>query len=347
MPETRGKLKHMLIFLALLPVLAVGSGASRVVAVFPEVGKAEALIMDAGRMYITEREHIYIYSRDGYKLQTRFGKRGEGPREFMLEPYFQLALGIEGGRIAVYSLGKLSHFSKEGVFIGAKKLKSSRAYDLRPFENFFLGAIQVPGKDAMYNKAVLYDADLNIVKELKQVKGQFRGQGKGTHLLEEQLLFRAYEDKIFITGSAQCLIEVFDKKGKPLYTIKKDVKNVPVPAGYKRKAREFFKTDPRYKDIYGYLAPITCADRFPAIQELFAGHHRLYVLTWQKNKKNNLYGCLVFDTHDGKFIKEIQVPLCFKANMMEPYPFSFDKNIFYQLVDNPETEEWELHAHSF
>jgi len=123
------------------------------------------------------------------------------------------------------------------------------------------------------------------------------------------------------------------------------VETVPISAEFKRKAKEFFRKDPRYKDIYSYLQPITCAKHFPAIQALFAHNNRLYVLTWQK--KGNDYRCLIFDTDGGKFIKEINIPLRFKANMMEPYPFSFWGNTFYQLVDNPETEEWELQATSF
>jgi hypothetical protein len=329
-------------------MLLVSGGSflsAKVVAAFPEVGKAEIIVLDDGQLYITERENIYIYSRDDYKLKTKFGKRGEGPQEFMLVPHFQLALGVRADKIVVYSLGKISQFTKNGAFINETKLRSTSAYNLQPFEDFFLGAIQTPGKDKMYNSAVLYDAGLNKIKVLKKVESQFRGEGKGTHLLENELVFRAYRDKIFISDCDPFVVDVFDKKGNLLYSIKRDVETVPISAEFKRKAKEFFRKDPRYKDIYSYLQPITCAKHFPAIQAFFAHNNRLYVITWQK--KGNDYRCLIFDTEGGKFIKEINIPLRFKSNMMEPYPFSFWGNTFYQLVDNPETEEWELHATSF
>jgi hypothetical protein len=335
------------IFISLVILLAAAGGFlfAKVVAAFSELGKPENMVMDDHRIYIIERENIYIYSRDHYKLKTKFGKRGEGPREFMLVPHFQLALGVKTDRIAVYSMGKISHFTKDGVFISETKLKSTQAYDLRPFGDFFLGAVQAPDNDRMYNSAILYDAGLNKVKVLKRVESQFKGQGKGTHILENQLVFRAHGDKIFISDCDPFVIDVFDKKGNRLYSIKRKVEKVPVSTEFKNKVQEFFRTDPRYKDIYGYLQPITCADHFPAIQELFVHHNRLYAITWQK--KGNNYRCLIFDTDAGKFIKEIDIPLHFKSNMVEPYPFSFWENTFYQLVDNPETEEWELHATSF
>jgi len=338
-------MKKVLLLFIILPVLVSGFVYAKVVAAFPEVGKAEVMVLDDRRIYITERENIYIYSRNDYKLKTKFGKRGEGPKEFMLVPHFNLSIGVNSNKITVYSLGKISHFSKEGVFISETKLRSSRAYDILPCGDFFLGAVQTPDKQRMYNSAVLYDAGLNKIKVLKRVESQFRGQGKGTHLLENQLVFRAYGDKIFISDCDPFVVDVFDKKGNRLYSIKRDVKNVPVSTKFKQKVQEFFRKDPRYKDIYGFLQPITCADHFPAIQELFADQNRLYVITWQQ--KGNKYKCLIFETGGVKFIKEINIPLHFKANMMEPYPFAFRENTFYQLVDNPETEEWELHGASF
>jgi hypothetical protein len=258
-------MKNIFIILV-ISLTATGAFLStKVVAAFPEVGKPEDMVMDHYRIYITERENIYIYSRDNYKLKTKFGKRGEGPQEFMLVPHFQLALGIKTDKIAVYSMGKISHFRNDGVFMSETKLKSTRAYDIRTFGDFFLGAVQAPGKDHMYNSAVLYDAGLNKVKVLKRVESQFKGQGKGTHILENQLVFRAHGDKIFISDCDPFVIDVFDKKGN-----------------------------------------------------------------------NNR--CYIFNTDAGKFIKEIDIPLHFKSNMVEPYPFSFWENTFFQLVDNPETK---------
>ena len=221
-------MKKMIISLVILLVSGSSFLSAKVVAAFPDVGKAEIMVLDEGRIYITERENIYIYSREDYKLKTKFGKRGEGPKEFMLVPHFHLALGIKIDKIVVYSLGKISHFTKDGIFIDETKLKSTRAYDLQPFEDFFLGAVQAPGKNRMYNSAVLYDTGLNRIKVLKRVESQFRGEGKGTHLLENELVFRAHGDKIFVSDCDPFVVDVFDKKGNLLYSIKRDVEMVPI-----------------------------------------------------------------------------------------------------------------------
>jgi hypothetical protein len=73
------------------------------------------------------------------------------------------------------------------------------------------------------------------------VESQFRGEGKGTRLLENELVFRAHGDKIFVSDCDPFVVDVFDKKGNLLYSIKRDVETVPVSAEFKPKAQEFFE----------------------------------------------------------------------------------------------------------
>lgn len=51
-----------------------------------EVEYPKTIIVDEGRVYLAEVEHIYIYSSANFKLLKKFGKQGEGPKEFKIFP---------------------------------------------------------------------------------------------------------------------------------------------------------------------------------------------------------------------------------------------------------------------
>ncbi len=53
------------------------------VAVLEKVSRPETVSVDAENVYLTEGTTVYIYSLDHYNLVTKFGKQGEGPREFI------------------------------------------------------------------------------------------------------------------------------------------------------------------------------------------------------------------------------------------------------------------------
>lgn len=53
-----------------------------VVATFSEVMKPGGMKISKDYIYITQGTTIYIYSISDYKLKKKFGKSGEGPKEF-------------------------------------------------------------------------------------------------------------------------------------------------------------------------------------------------------------------------------------------------------------------------
>ncbi len=74
------------------------------------------------------------------------------------------------------------------------------------------------------------------------------------------------------------------------------------------------------------------------MRRLSAADHKLYAVTFKKNDGKTLLH--VFAT-DGKFQEDIFLPLE-ERNPEQLYPFSISKNSFYQLIENEETETWEL-----
>lgn len=104
---------------------------------------------------------------------------------------------------------------------------------------------------------------------------------------------------------------------------------------------DFYKTDPRYKDNFLMIkSMIGFPDSFPNIREFFVIGEKIFVLTYSgKPGKEEL---IVFD-NTGKFQKTVNLPLQ-AANAHELYPFNFSGDKVYQLLENEENEEWELHA---
>ncbi|MCP5105464.1 MAG: hypothetical protein GY950_18905, partial [bacterium] len=72
----------------------------------PELMKPEhPLYFDKTQMYVIEGTSIYIYSLTDFKLVKKFGKQGEGPKEFILDPRFTgLFISVRTEDIVVESL---------------------------------------------------------------------------------------------------------------------------------------------------------------------------------------------------------------------------------------------------
>jgi hypothetical protein len=75
--------------------------------------KPNAIFVENGFIYITEGAIINVYSEKDFKFIRKFGKLGEGPKEFKTTSYggTGLSLDILPDKILVSSVGKLSIFS--------------------------------------------------------------------------------------------------------------------------------------------------------------------------------------------------------------------------------------------
>jgi hypothetical protein len=69
-----------LVFLLFFLTVSVFAGKQVILA---ELVNPDSIAVDQYQVYITEGTSIYIYDLENFKLKTKFGKRGEGPNEFM------------------------------------------------------------------------------------------------------------------------------------------------------------------------------------------------------------------------------------------------------------------------
>lgn len=102
---------------------------------FPELTNPGQILVDPSskNIYISDRTTVYIYSLTDFKLKKKFGKSGEGPREF--KRYANLFLTSD--YLLVNSVSRATFFTKDGKYI---REMNSKTANLGPFlligENF-------------------------------------------------------------------------------------------------------------------------------------------------------------------------------------------------------------------
>lgn len=331
--------KIIFVLILVLLVFSIAIHGEKV-AVLPEIMKPVTLAVDDTQLYVTEGASIYIYSLNEFKMLKKFGREGQGPQEFQTHPLLPLGLDVGSDKIIVFSVLKVSYFTKTGEFIKEIRAKTFSAA-LQPFGERFLGATQIQEDNVRYKIVNLYDSKLDKLKELYRVKDDFQTVGQGLKVLGKTFFYQGYDNKILLPGKDDATLDVFDFGGemKKLFSIRLDQEKIKIDREFKKEVIEFFKTTPGFKEQYELLKPIRFPDYFPRIAIYFVDSGTIYVMTWKR--ENSKIEFFIYDM-TGKFIKRLMIPFYYETPV-KPYPFTINKATLYQLVENEEEEEWEFH----
>lgn len=343
--------KIILLLLLLLFVVFMGTEANspdkplkNTIIPFPDILKPGMINVRYDRLFVTENATVSIYSLKDFKLIKKFGKPGEGPQEFKVNPYGgQLILEVFPEYILVNSMGRLSYFTLNGDFI--KEKNNAPGFYIQPMGKHFVGASETVGEENTRFRTInLYDPDFKKLCEIHRQEHEIQVQkGKGIHLLKQAFTYYVVGDKIFVSGREGFVIDIYDEKGKLLHTIEeKDYKRRKVTDADRKGIHRLLKR--QFKELYElYKNTITIAPTFPAIGSIFVRDQRVYVLT--NKEKDEMFETFIFDL-DGKLIKKIFIPLT-KKNTLQAYPTDIRDGKIYQLIENEEDEVWELHIIQF
>jgi hypothetical protein len=136
-------------------------------------------------------------------------------------------------------------------------------------------------------------------------------------------------------------MNVFDGNGKKLYSIQHEYERIKISETYKEEVIKFFKTDPTTKNVFHLIQPILFHEYLPAIRTFFVKDKNIYVLTYKrKDQKAEFF---IFDLK-GRLLNKLFLPLVAQTPLIY-YPFNIKDGKLYQLVENEDQEEWELHIH--
>ena len=330
-------MKNIMIFI-LITVLSL-PGLARKIVSFKELIKPGGMTVDDDQLYVLDGATIYIYSREEFKLRKKFGKAGEGPQEFKISYGMQLTIFALEDSLLIDSLGRASFFSKKGEFIKEINAQGPPAFSYQPIADGFVGMgyLYDSATQSSFTTLNIFDNQLKKLKEIYRQKGLQNGRFEFPAVSP---IFHVVDNKIIVGGETGLTIHIYNAQGEKIKSIIREYKVLKVTKEYKERIDQYMKTNPQTKQFYDYFKKIVkFADTFPAIQHIYAADYKIYVLTYLvKDEKSEF---LIFDTN-GKFLKRLFVP--FKAPtgiMLNPAVIKNDK--FYQLVENEENEEWELH----
>jgi len=324
--------KLILILLLLLLASLVLKGK---VVPLPDLVKPRKIAVDENQIYIAEKAAVYIYSLKDFQLKKKFGKEGEGPQEFKRRI---ILVNIQPDYIFLNSAGKVSYFSKDGKFI--KELRTiSPDMRLKPFGREFVGGRTLAENNKLYFFIGIYDSNLKKIKDVYKQEREVQMGGKGTKVFAHPLPYYAYEDTLFIVKGKALVIDALDKAGEKRYSITCDYNRIKVTTDDKKRVLNYLKTDPETKPYFEMIKPIIFPDYFPAIRNYYIADKKIYVITYKK--ENEKTECFIFDIK-GKFLEKLFISYEF-MNPVDEYPATIKNRTVYQLVENEETEDWELH----
>jgi hypothetical protein len=314
--------------------------------ILSELSRPAILIVQDEKVFVLEATTIFIYNLKDLKLIKKFGKAGEGPGEFMINPQEgrPMSMSLYKNNILVNSIAKMSYFDMEGNFKKERKVVADAL--LFPVKNKFIGIgpVSTEGSHQLLGFRLLEEN----LKDSKILHLSDFELGSGIQILLLPVVNftynPVYKDRIYInTSNSEFKIDVFNTNGDKLYTINKDYMKIATPKDYKDQCLDWFKSNPQFKRQVEFIKKILeVRKHFPSIRDLQIADDILHVITYKRKKK--LWECILMDLKGKelgrKFIPlEEYIPLSFY-----PILYSSYKGNMYTLVENEEDENWEIHV---
>jgi hypothetical protein len=319
--------------------------------------------VQGNEFFIMEGATINVFSLIDLSFLRKFGKRGDGPGELRVTPGWQNTIIAYPDYILAESSNKIIFFSKEGKLIKEKRKSDLIAQFIPAGKHFVAKRYYMDANTrTQYMRIVLIDQELREVKELYRQKwfqqlrpNKFSNESFEIQLFSDYTNFAVFDDKIFIEESPKgFLIEVFDSEGKKLYVIEKQYEKIKVIDSHKKVALDEFKQDEKigrmikqvgsWEELLKYMNLIF-PEYKPPIDDFIVRDNKIYTQTFEQKDQKVKY--IIMDLK-GKKIDEVYLPITRKPGSEERLQgarfqaINHDK--LYYLVENEETEEWELHV---
>lgn len=320
----------------------------------PDVFNPDSIVVTDNEIYITAFPTIYIYSPRDFRLKKKFGRRGEGPREFR-----RLALvSVRPGYLLVGDRNKVLYFTREGKYLREINAGSIINWGAVPLGDGFAARSRLLEGNIQFDTLNIYDAGLNKVKEAARYKFFYQtlGGGRKCRAVEVRgIQFQVYDDKIFFKTGQDLVIDVFDQWGEKICTIRHDYRRIKLSGTVKKRFEDYFKTTEPWKRRYDVQIKkeIAFPEYLPAIQTFIAADKKLYVFTYETKAGKSKF--VILDI-GGKGAREVFLPFdqseqwfhyslakTVRYGSQNP-TFSIKNGKIYQLVENEEEEHWELHV---
>jgi len=302
------------------------------------------LIINGDRMYISDGPTIFIHSLKDYTLIKKIGREGEGPQEFYLDRAGgndQVDMFFCNDLLLVNSFGRISYFTKEGEYVKEIKILGTVGRWFGALKDKFIGRKFTRDEtEVKYHQVLMYDSDFKPIKTIYQHEHSLnlRLNKKFNPLTIEQAEFKICDNKIFVMDSDRTRIMIYNEKGEKIVSIIPEPTMVSFTKEAKKEMIESFKYSPMWTRLYGAKKSLFLFPEFyPPIRNFYLdpGGKRIYIQGYYSDNEKIEY--LVYD-FKGKFIKKVMLFFKIQSRAL------FYKEKLYQLIENDETEEYELHV---
>ncbi len=353
------------ITLYLLLLLIINGLYADKIGVIKDVLQPEMIQVDGNELYILEGGTIFKYSLKNLKLINKFGKKGEGPGELQITPFFPNMITVFPDYIFAESLSKVMFFTKKGLLIKEYKTPFRKIKILPVKDKFVVKAFSFSTKDKMMNISIkLFDKNFKELIELYKQKFPLQPDKAPNviPLIPDSVNFCIYNNKIFIEDSiSDFRIHVFNSNGKKLYTINKDFNKIKTTKQHKEIAIKSLKKSFLQKEV-NFFVPSTITESgwgnfkkwakfifpeyIPSIQNLIINDEKIYINTFSNKEERTEY--LIMDLKgriiDKKYFFNIKKPT-FVAKLLGQGInfFAIDNGQLIYLKENEDDETWELH----
>jgi len=319
----------------------------------PEIINPDSITIDNDHIYITDFPSVYIYSLKDYRLIKKFGRRGEGPGEWLK----YALLSRHENYLVISDQNKMLFFSTTGDYIKEIKAKSIMYWGGRPTANGYIGKNRTTENDFQYDTICLYDQSLRKTKEIYR-NAFFWQDRKSSEKCDASevggIQFQIYRDYILFRKNRDFTIDVLDKSGEKLYTIQRPYTRLIFPDSIKKQYHQYFQTVQPWKRLYPRMEKeIHFPSHLPAVQNFIAADNKIYVLTYETRENQSKF--IILDLK-GKKLNEVWLPLrqsdqWFQHSLTQwvrrgcSHPtFTIKNNTFYHLVESEDGEQWGLQA---
>ena len=244
-------------------------------------------------------------------------------------------------RVLVFSVGKVSYFGKDGTLIREVKIPSGAQWVKQVNKNRYVGFKLKPESDEIYITYNLLDDRLHLLKEL--YKGRFILHKDRTRDLFELTFFAAQGGKIvYAHNDGRFAVDILGPEGQVQARIRRDDKEIPFRKADKEEMFAFYEHHPLYKESFQRIKKrIIIPNKFPAILNCKVADNKIYIITFRvKDRKNE---CFVYNL-DGSLLKRTFIKLLGESPDKKDTPFSILNDQLFQLVENPDDEQWYLYV---
>jgi len=341
--------------ISLFPLLL--SAAETKIGVLPAGTSPDSVDFSATELYVLDKGTISVFSLPDVVLKRSFGGSGRGEGKLWPRHNWDQTVRLAAGKVLAEDNNKIIFFSPGGEFLGEKKKPSETTWFIPLGDRFVAKNLAITGKPPLQEiRLVLYDAQLNEVKELYRQKW-FQQQDPPTFTTElsgDLLHFAVVEDKICVEESSKgFFIEIFDPAGGRVSAIEKPFSKIPLTAADRDREMALVRGEKRVAAMIARSGSweklreiwrITFPEFKPAIREIQAYGEELLVRTSEQKGENGKY--LLMDLQ-GRIRKEIFLPIGTdaetEARLCGTSFFKLVDGTFYFLRHDSAKDLWEVH----